>query len=105
MLALFDGVIVQTQPLTDIETQLAAVGTPVVHFLDVAPIVFLVSVAALTLVSVATPAPDIARIRDLTWSSRMFTGEQLNYVPAYKDYRYLSLALLIVTLVFVANWW
>jgi SSS family solute:Na+ symporter len=105
MLALFDVVIVQTQPLTDIETQLAAVGTPVVHFLYVAPIVFLVSVAALTLVSVATPAPDIARIRDLTWSYRMYTGEQLNDVPAHKDYRYLSVALLIVTLVFVAAWW
>lgn len=105
VLALSDIVIVQTQALTTIETELVAAGAPVVHFLYVAPIVFAVSAAALIGVSLATPAPDPARIRELTWSRSMFHDHALDEVPFYKNYRYLSLALLLTTFAFVAAWW
>jgi SSS family solute:Na+ symporter len=105
VLALADFVIVQTQALTTIETELVAAGAPVVHFLYVAPIVFAVSAAALIAVSLATPAPDPNRIRELTWSRGMFHDQALHEVPFYKDYRYLSFALLLTTFAFVAAWW
>lgn len=104
-LALFDVVVVQTQALTTVESQLVAAGTPVIHFLYVAPIVFAVSAAALILVSLATPVPDPDRIRELTWSRSMFHDHELRGVPFYQDYRYLSLALLLLTFAFVAAWW
>jgi SSS family solute:Na+ symporter len=105
VLSLFDIVIVQSQALTTIETQLVAAGAPVVHFLYVAPIVFAVSAAALILVSLATPAPDPARIRGLIWARSMFHDHELDEVPFYKDYRYLSLGLLLTSFAFVAAWW
>jgi SSS family solute:Na+ symporter len=105
VLALADILIVQTQALTTIETELVAAGAPVVHFLYVAPIVFAVSAAALIAVSLATPAPDPNRIRELTWSRSMFHDRALREVPFYKDYRYLSVALLLTTFAFVAAWW
>lgn len=105
LLALFDVVIVQSQALTDFETQLAASGAPIIHFLYVAPIVFAVSAAALLLVSVLTPPPDAGRVRELTWSRHRHGDTPKDAVSFFKDYRYLSIALLITTFLFVAAWW
>jgi hypothetical protein len=35
----------------------------------------------------------------------MFHDHELDEVPFYKDYRYLSLGLLLTSFAFVAAWW
>jgi hypothetical protein len=35
----------------------------------------------------------------------MFDDHSLSDTPFYKDYRYLSFALLLTTFAFVAAWW
>jgi SSS family solute:Na+ symporter len=74
-LALSGSIIIQTQALTPEEIQMAAAGTPVIHFLYVAPIVLLISLAALVVVSLATEKPDEEVVRTLTWSPAVFAEE------------------------------
>ena len=45
------------------------------HFLYVAPLIFVASVAIITIVSLATAAPDAARIGPFVWRSSVFAEE------------------------------
>ena len=106
-LALSGSIIVQTHALTPEEVQLAAAGTPVIHFLYLAPILFVIALAALAVVSLATSKPDEEVVRTLTWSPAMLAEETpaLRQLPWYKNYRYQSVAMLIIITIFVIAWW
>jgi SSS family solute:Na+ symporter len=86
---------------------MAAAGTPVIHFLYVAPIVLLISLVALVVVSLATEKPDEEVVRRLTWSPAVWTEETpaLARLPWYKNYRYQSAATLLLIAIFVIAWW
>ncbi|MGD2167666.1 MAG: sodium:solute symporter [Gammaproteobacteria bacterium] len=106
-LALAEIVIVQSEPLTATELRRVAEGAPVLHFLYVAPIVFIVSLATLIGISLLSRAPDRAHTHDLTWSPHYFAEETraLRNVPFYKNYRYLAGMLMAAIAVSVISWW
>jgi SSS family solute:Na+ symporter len=106
-LALSRSIIIQTHALTPAELQMAAAGTPVIHFLYLAPIIFSISLAALVVVSLATGKPDEEVAGALTWSPALLAEERpaLDVLPWYKNYRYQSAAMLVVIAAFVVGWW
>jgi SSS family solute:Na+ symporter len=106
-LDLSQQLIVQSQALTADESIRAAAGVPVLHFLYIAPIVFLVSSAALIIASVLSRPPDTDHTRGLTWSTEDFAEEtrRLRSVPLLRNYRYLSGLLLILIAATVIAWW
>jgi len=76
------------------------------HFLYIAPIVFLFSVVVFVVASLCSAAPEPEKIRDFVWRRSLYTEEtaELKALPFYKNYRYLSLALIMVTLIFMWIW-
>jgi len=106
-LALSGSLIVQTQPLTPEQAQMAAAGTPVIHFLYLAPILLVISLATLVVVSLATAKPDEETVRELTWSPALLAAEapELAALPWYKNYRYQSLGMLVLIAILVIAWW
>jgi SSS family solute:Na+ symporter len=106
-LALSGSLIVQTQPLTPEQAQMAAAGTPVIHFLYLAPILLVISLATLVVVSLATAKPDEETVRELTWSPALLAAEApgLAALPWYKNYRYQSLGMLVLIAILVIAWW
>ncbi len=106
-LALAGKIIVQTQALTAEEVQLAASGAPVIHFLYLAPILLVVSLVAMVVVSLATAKPDEEVVRTLTWSPALLAEEApaLALLPWYKNYRYQSVAMIVLIAIFVIAWW
>ncbi len=107
VMALQGVFIVQTQALTAEEMALAAAGTPVLHFLYLAPILFSISIVALVVVSLLSEKPDEEVVRTLTWSPAVFKAEEeaLAGLPWYKNYRYQSVAMLVIIAIFVVSWW
>jgi SSS family solute:Na+ symporter len=106
-LALSGSVVVQAGPLTPEELQMAAAGTPVIHFLYLAPILLTISLMALVVVSLATKPPEGEVVRTLTWSPAMLAEETpaLARLPWYKNYRYQSVATLVLIAILVIVWW
>ncbi len=106
-LALSGSVIIQTQALTAEQMQMAAAGTPVIHFLYLAPILLVFSLVALVGVSLATAKPDDEVVRTLTWSPALLAEEApaLRGMPWYKNYRYQSAGMLVLIAIFVIAWW
>ncbi len=106
-LALNGSIIVQSQALTPEQVRMAAAGTPVIHFLYLAPILLTVSLAAMVVVSLATAKPDEEVVRTLTWSPTLLIEEApaLRQLPWYKNYRYQSAAMLVLIAIFVIAWW
>jgi SSS family solute:Na+ symporter len=106
-LALQEVIIVQTQALTPEQVALAAAGVPVIHFLYLAPILLVISMIALVVVSLMSEKPDEEVVRTLTWSPAVFREEDaaLAGLPWYKNYRYQSVAMLVVIAIFVVSWW
>lgn len=106
-LALSGAIIVQTQALTPEQLQMAADGTPVIHFLYLAPILLVIALAALVAASLATREPDPEVVRTLTWSPRLLAEEApaLARLPWYQNYRYQSAAMLVLIAGFVIAWW
>ncbi len=106
-LALSQMIIVQTQALTPEQAQMAASGTPVIHFLYLAPILLVISLGAMVAVSLATDRPDEEVVRTLTWSPALLAAEApaLAALPWYKNYRYQSAAMLVLIAMFVIAWW
>jgi SSS family solute:Na+ symporter len=106
-MALSDWVIIQTHALTPEEVQMAAAGTPVIHFLYLAPILLTISLLALVAVSLATKRPEVEVVRTLTWSPAMLAEEapHLARLPWYKNYRYQSAAMLALIVILVIAWW
>jgi len=74
------------------------------HFLESAFVIFAVSALSLITGSALRPAPDQAAISALMFTRAIWQREtaQLRSVPVYKNYRYLSLALLALTLLVVS---
>ncbi len=107
ILALSGSIIVQTQALTPEQVQMAAAGTPVVHFLYLAPILTVISLLAMVVASLATAKPDQEVVRTLTWSPALLAEEApaLARLPWYKNYRYQSAAMLVLMAIFVIAWW
>ncbi len=106
-LALSGSVIVQTQPFTPEELRMVADGVPVIHFLYLAPILLVISLVALVVVSLATAKPDEEVVRELTWSPALLAAEapDLARLPWYKNYRYQSVAMLVLIAIMVISWW
>jgi len=106
-LELSGNIIVQSQALTAEEAVRSSAGVPVLHFLYIAPIVFLVSSAALIGASLASRPPDTDHTRGLTWSADDFAEEtrRLKAIPALRNYRYLSGLLLLLIAATVTAWW
>jgi SSS family solute:Na+ symporter len=76
------------------------------HFLYVAPLVFMASLAIVVSVSLATAAPAPERVNGYVWQKSVFTAEsrQLATMPWFKNYRVLSLMLLAAAVVFIFIW-
>ncbi len=73
------------------------------HFLYVAPLLFLLSAAVLVGVSLATPADPPSKTEGLIWTPAVYRAETaaLALKPAWTNYRYLGLALMAATAVIV----
>ncbi len=73
------------------------------HFLMKANLLFLLSILTHLLVSVATSLPDPAKVKDYTYKKELFREETkaLQLLPWYKNYRTLSLFLLVITAIVV----
>ena len=77
-----------------------------IHFLYAAPIVFSITSLVVILVSLLTPAEmDEKRLR-YVWTQNIFKQEtmELKGVPWYKNFRVLSVILLVATLIFFIIW-
>ncbi len=71
----------------------------IIHFLYVAPILFVVSAVVLAIASLTAPAPERTAIADLLWSRETWTAEsaELKAKPWWRNYRVLALLLLAAT--------
>lgn len=76
------------------------------HFLYVAPLLFVFSLAVLVTTSLFTTPASPAAVERYVWRPSFFREESLELVsrPWYANYRILSIALLLVTLVFFIVW-
>ncbi len=75
------------------------VGISQWHFLHTAPLLFVVCSIFYVSISLATPPPIMEKVRDYSWNNRIYTDEtaELSALPWYKNYRILSVFLLILT--------
>jgi SSS family solute:Na+ symporter len=78
-----------------------------IHFLDRAALLLLICSIVHIGVSLMTKGPNEEVIRQYTWRKSVWTEEtaELADLPWYKNYRILSLILLIITIALVAWWW
>lgn len=76
------------------------------HFLYVAPLIFLVSMAIIVVVSLLTAAPSDKVVQRFVWRSDYFATEsqELARLPWFQNYRVLSVLLLSATGLFVYIW-
>lgn len=83
------------------------VGWVDLHFLFVAPLLFLLSVVVLVAGSLSSAPPPPEKAEDYTWSMEFYHAEtrDLAGVPWYQNYRVLSVGLVILTLVIVGVYW
>ena len=77
------------------------------HFLHVAPLLLLVCVATEVAVSLATAPPEAEKIEPYLWTRKLYAAEsaELRGVPWFKNYRVLSVLLLVLTAAVVGWWW
>lgn len=85
----------------------AVFGWTDLHFLYVAPLLFLLSCAALIVGSLRTAAPDAESVKDYVWTPAYYKEEteELKALPWYWNYRVLSVLLLAMTAVIVISFW
>ncbi len=78
-----------------------------IHFLHKAPLLLLACVLIQVVVSLLTPPPAADKIEGMIWTKKIYTAEtlELKGLPWYKNYRVLSLLLLIVTAIIVIWFW
>ncbi|MDX2429998.1 MAG: sodium transporter, partial [Bacteroides sp.] len=77
-----------------------------IHFLYAAPIVFSITSLVVIVVSLLTPAEmDEERLK-YVWTKKIYKQEteELQGVPWYKNFRVLSIILLIITIIFFIIW-
>jgi SSS family solute:Na+ symporter len=70
-----------------------------IQFLNKAPLLLLICMGVHVGVSLATAKPPTDKVENMTWSRKIFREEtiELNGLPWYKNYRYLSIILLLLT--------
>jgi len=70
-----------------------------IHFLNKAPLLLVICMAVHVGVSLATAKPSVDKVENMTWSTKIFREEtiELKGLPWYKNYRYLSIILLLLT--------
>ena len=82
--------------------------TPLVNwnFLYVAPLIFLLSLGIIVVVSLMTAPPSAAAIARFVWKPSFFREEsqELALLPWFKNFRVLSVLLLITAAIFVFIW-
>ena len=71
------------------------------HFLYIAPLLFIICAVAMVLVSLLTESPTDEKVRSMTWSPGFFRDEsaELAELPWYKNYRILSAILAVAFLI------
>ncbi|SNS47066.1 solute:Na+ symporter, SSS family [Belliella buryatensis] len=86
-----------------VKVSLPEAGISQWHFLHTAPLLFLICSAIYVLVSLRGPMPSEEKIADYTWKNSIYTDETaaISSLPWYKNYRILSVFLLIITFVIV----
>jgi solute:Na+ symporter, SSS family len=73
------------------------------QFLYATGVMFLISIAAFVIISLVTPAPDWREFEEVLFTRRTWQeeNEELRGKPKYKNYRYISLAIFLVTIAVV----
>ena len=73
------------------------------HFLLIAPILFVITTIVIIGVSLVTDPPDREAIKDYIWTRKIFDQEtiELKGIAWYKNYRIQSLIILLVTAIVV----
>lgn len=76
------------------------------HFLYIAPVIFVVSLVIVVSVSLVTTPPSARAVDRFVWKAAFFRAEteELDALPWFKNYRVLSIILLIFTVAFVIIW-
>jgi SSS family solute:Na+ symporter len=82
-------------------------GITSVHFLYIAPILFVACVVILVIGSLMTTPPDETNIMQYVWTKKFYNAEteELKSVSWYQNYRVLSIILSILTAIIVAVFW
>lgn len=82
-------------------------GIVQIQFLYASGISFVTSLILITTISLAGERPDKEVVEELTWDTDVWRqeSEHLATVPAWQNYRYLSIVLLIVTAIVVGLFW
>ena len=72
-----------------------------IHFLYIAGILFLICSISIIVVSLLTEPPSEEKIKDITWSAKVYQREtvELSHLPIYKNYRVQAFALMILLVV------
>ncbi len=78
-----------------------------IHFLHLAPMLMLVCMIVLVIVSLATAPPNPEKVVALTWTRKFFDEEtkEMEGLPWYKNFRILSVILLVLTALIVIYFW
>jgi SSS family solute:Na+ symporter len=77
-----------------------------IHFLYVAPIVFACSTMVIVIVSLLSEPEKEEKISKYTWTVKLFheETEELKGIPWYKNFRVISIILIILTILFIIYW-
>ena len=77
------------------------------HFLAKANLLFVIAVLVHVVVSLATGLPEAQKVADYTYKKSIYTAEtiELKALPWFKNYRVLSIILLIATTILVGFFW
>jgi SSS family solute:Na+ symporter len=78
-----------------------------VHFLYIAPVLFVFCVIILVVVSLMTTSDHPEKAEDYTWTRDFYNAEtkELKAMPIYQNYRFLSIVLLVLTMIIVIKFW
>jgi SSS family solute:Na+ symporter len=70
-------------------------------------ILFVLTLPVVIIASLLTAAPAEEKTKGLTWNRKFYQAESklLEAVPWYKNYRVLSIILVLCTAVLVIFWW
>ncbi len=82
-------------------------GSVDIHFLYIAPILFVISVPVHIFVSLLTSPPPAEKTEGLIWTKAFYKAESktLEGLTWYQNYRTLSVILLVIAFVLFAFWW
>ncbi|MBD3289300.1 sodium/solute symporter [candidate division KSB1 bacterium] len=78
-----------------------------IHFLYIALILFVAVIPVMIIVSLLTPPPPEEKTTGLIWNRKFYRSESrlLEGVPWYRNYRILSIILILFTAALVIMWW